>query len=857
MSNNNPLLDNDFLNQLNEYSEREVYVKIIALDMDENPMDEISGHVTQGSISLDGTSAIRRTCSLTMVAEDVNVNEYYWGLHTKVKISLGMKNFVNDEYSDIIWFPQGVFVLTTFTTSQNVQGYTINVQGKDKMCLLNGDIGGNITALSVDFGKIDEEVTDENGMGTGEYVTKKFLIKDIITEAVHTYAGEPYHNIIINDLDEVGLELMEYRGKNPLYLIIDVDTNEVRNMSLNGSTGGYYTETGEPSPYTLETIPENQYDTRTQHKQETTNNPLILYSKNGDGTFSKCSVAKITAGEVIGYRITDLTYAGDLIGSVGQSITNSVLDPIVKQLGDFEYFYNLEGQFIFQRKKTYVNTSFNTLAKDDGEIYNASAALTSSSMYTFENSNLITTFNNNPDLSNVKNDYSIWGSRKGVSGAEIPIHLRYAIDRKPIFYRAIDGKGYTTLTANEYRAFYKEHTSSPSSQTPSNRKLNSIFGLSDDWWEVRDWAAAWENNGLDIPTGNLGNYCHSEAVIVTDPDQDGKILDTTGSRPSIGSYVDSSFLREVWLLPQSGVYEKSFTVGDDIIFSPTHVFKNGHGMCAHPYTWWLEQFEPGGWYEDGYAFFFRPEVPEEILGDKEFIPDVDGTIMYQLDWRELIYQMAIDYFKYNQNEDFMSTVASNNLDLYPTGITGYEQYYTDIQGFWRQNYDITLGEIEKYNYTKVYEYGNNSICAITKKPYNDWTIQDFEEMTHNFGQLYYKQENVYKKASTWNPFLTLYLRDEDNATDHNFDTFYTLHDKSLVAHAEEEVIIPTPLYKDKTEIYYKNGTRYIPYVLYDSLPSYNEQTPDEEDPGGAGGGGDSGEIPPQKGDVSDVWIDIE
>ena len=100
MSNNNPLLDNDFLNQLNEYSEREVYVKIIALDMDENPMDEISGHVTQGSISLDGTSAIRRTCSLTMVAEDININEYYWGLHTKVKISLGMKNFVNEFLSE-------------------------------------------------------------------------------------------------------------------------------------------------------------------------------------------------------------------------------------------------------------------------------------------------------------------------------------------------------------------------------------------------------------------------------------------------------------------------------------------------------------------------------------------------------------------------------------------------------------------------------------------------------------------------------------------------------------------------------------------------------------------------------------
>ena len=92
MSNNNPLLDNDFLNQLNEYSEREVYVKIVALDMDENPMDEISGHVTQGSISLDGTSAIRRTCSLTMVAEDININELL-GFTYESKNFIGYEKF--------------------------------------------------------------------------------------------------------------------------------------------------------------------------------------------------------------------------------------------------------------------------------------------------------------------------------------------------------------------------------------------------------------------------------------------------------------------------------------------------------------------------------------------------------------------------------------------------------------------------------------------------------------------------------------------------------------------------------------------------------------------------------------------
>jgi hypothetical protein len=35
---------------------------------------------------------------------------------------------------------------------------------------------------------------------------------------VHVYAGEPYWNIIINDLDTYGLELLEYRYDIPMYL---------------------------------------------------------------------------------------------------------------------------------------------------------------------------------------------------------------------------------------------------------------------------------------------------------------------------------------------------------------------------------------------------------------------------------------------------------------------------------------------------------------------------------------------------------------------------------------------------------------------------------------------------------------
>ena len=82
----NPLVDNEFLKKLHEFTEREVYAKVIVLDLSEQPIEEITGRVTQGSISVDGTSAVRRTCSLTLVAQNVDINEYYWGMNSKIRL---------------------------------------------------------------------------------------------------------------------------------------------------------------------------------------------------------------------------------------------------------------------------------------------------------------------------------------------------------------------------------------------------------------------------------------------------------------------------------------------------------------------------------------------------------------------------------------------------------------------------------------------------------------------------------------------------------------------------------------------------------------------------------------------------
>ena len=92
----------------------------LLLDKDENPIEEIEGRVTAGSINIDGNSAVRRTCSLSMVAKQVNINDFYWGLSSKFKLLIGLKNQINSKYPDIIWFKLGTYVITSFNTSISI-----------------------------------------------------------------------------------------------------------------------------------------------------------------------------------------------------------------------------------------------------------------------------------------------------------------------------------------------------------------------------------------------------------------------------------------------------------------------------------------------------------------------------------------------------------------------------------------------------------------------------------------------------------------------------------------------------------------------------------------------------------------
>ena len=658
----NPFQDKEFLYNLNQDRHKEIYAKIISLSFDEKPLEQIEGRVTSGSINIDGTSTVRRTCNLTLIAKDVNITDFYWGVSNKFTLEIGLKNNISKDYPNIIWFKQGIYVITSFNSSLTNSNYTISINGKDKMCLLNGEIGGSLPS-SIDFGKIDiyedtyseVQIKDytqyvankyyiyENGeykISLNEfnektkYYTKDILLKqdslklkDIIKEAVHEYGKELYHNIIINDLDNYGLELLEYRGDKPLYLLYDEAAQIYTQMVIDEdfSIG---------NGYTISTCP--QYN----NAIDSLNDGRYIFTLE-DG--KKYSATKVEYGATAGYRTTDLTYPGDLISSVGESLT-SILDKIKNTIGAFEYFYDIDGRFIFQAKKIYSQNSWNTLVNADNNIFARDAIEESPYSYSFEDVNLIQQFQNTPAINNVKNDYSIWGTRKGITGAEIPIHARYAIHNKPVYYHSYDGNTYTTLEMNEVI------------KMPVRQK--NPEGLDDNWWNIFDWAEYYKALTGEYPASYIGQYCKETTKL------DLNAIFPPGYTWNVNRPV---FLFDV---------NKDGTLGY-IGHNPSKDGQLPEDSCWHTYSYFLDLAKDGN-----LAYIYKPKIPTNV------------NINYKkVDWREIIYQMALDYFKHGQEEDFLYKVQTNNLKMdglssyYPEGETGYEAFYTDIQGFWRQLYD--------------------------------------------------------------------------------------------------------------------------------------------------------------------------
>ena len=374
------LNDKNFLINFNNQKVKEQFIKIIFLDWEEKPIKEVQSLVISGSITIDGNSSMRRTCSLQVFIPSTNYSNItdiknLFSINKKIYLEIGLKNNTKDYIMyDIFWFPLGVYVINNCSISFSNSGITANLSLKDKTCLLNGDCGGVIPA-STQFDQY--EVLDENG----NYIITKPVISRIIREAMNHFGGENLSKIVISDIEDRIKMVMRWMGNNPIYFI-----NDGNNKIL------------------------------TTNYEDIQGRPYKIFSY----------------GEDIGYIYTDFTYPQELIANAGDNISSAVLDKIKNTLGNYEYFYDITGNWIFQEQKNYLNTSKSTI--DLNNLNNNSYLIDISkgkSKYDFSNSPLIISYSNSPNFLNVKNDFVVWGIRKNANGNDVPMRFLLAIDKKP------------------------------------------------------------------------------------------------------------------------------------------------------------------------------------------------------------------------------------------------------------------------------------------------------------------------------------------------------------------------------------------------------------------------------------------
>lgn len=356
------------------------YIKMVILDRFDRPLENIEGRATGGTININGSSAVRRTGSLSLVTQAIekgekasaldNLNKVtdiknLISLNKRCSIEVGIKNsgFKYPEY-DMFWFPLGTFTITNASVQDNNNGISISVNLKDKMTLLNGELGGVIQQSIIHSPVGIGETSD------GESITEPAKVNIIVQTLLLDFGEVDADKIIIEDIPNQIKTVARWLQDEKLYA---------------------YTPDNKPK-YALE--------------------------NHQGGT-------EVPSGYV--QVMTDFTYPAkkEFSSNAGESVT-SALDKIKNTLGNHEYFYDLDGIFHFQQIKNFLNEGVteDDLAKSLMRNYYLELA-GDKAVYHFDDGVLITSYNNNPQFNLVKNDFTVWGK---MPDSEQPIRYHLIVD---------------------------------------------------------------------------------------------------------------------------------------------------------------------------------------------------------------------------------------------------------------------------------------------------------------------------------------------------------------------------------------------------------------------------------------------
>ena len=364
-----------FLDELFLSRDREIFIKIEPLTWDEYKIKEIQGLIISGSLSVDGNSIIRRAINLEMI---LDTNTYFLPdiadeitVSKKIKISIGLSNNtyygkfpeqLSQEFKylgdPIIYFNLGTFVPTQVSLSHTLDNSSISIQAQDKMVLLNGDIAGE---LGYDTSFVDT------------LTNQAIAYRDTIIDSVSYFGGIDRSKILVLDIPYYADTLTEVITSNiTLYTVpINENTGSRRAFDINSATAY---ASGSPSVTT----------------------------------------EILTTGSVIALQVP---LSPQLLGEdavISVAATNKVTD-ILEQIksaipGQYEYFFDVEGNFIFQEKRNLTgNISQVGVLQDQNNQKYSSNFDGIPYIYDFTEKEIISSYNNSPNWRGIKNDFFVYG----------------------------------------------------------------------------------------------------------------------------------------------------------------------------------------------------------------------------------------------------------------------------------------------------------------------------------------------------------------------------------------------------------------------------------------------------------------
>lgn len=148
--------DIDLLYQTN----KAVDVKVQLLNQNYKIIDEIQGKTISGSLNMDSTSDMRRSCNISLLINKgydyiVGNTKESW-LDKYIRIVRGVSN---QRTKEMYWYNSGIFLVTDITKGLSATSHTLELSCSDLMYKLTGEYGGELSAETITI-PVDSVIRD-------------------------------------------------------------------------------------------------------------------------------------------------------------------------------------------------------------------------------------------------------------------------------------------------------------------------------------------------------------------------------------------------------------------------------------------------------------------------------------------------------------------------------------------------------------------------------------------------------------------------------------------------------------------------------------------------------------------------